>query len=187
MELDDFKTAWKKEDKLNMTPESLLQRVNQIAKSGRKIRRAFLIELAIIGALYLFFTGIIIFFNERIQSFMYKLVAITFIGFLPIAYRLYQSQLWINTMDYSVDIRSNLLAFLTYYKTTLRWYWWSSVIIIALMFVMLFTDGDFLALGIKWKIGTCTYIILVLLLTEPYLKKVYGRHAQEFDAFLENG
>ena len=185
MELDEFKTAWKNDSKLSITRESLQQRINQIEKSGRKIRRAFIVELAIIGAIYLSFVGMIIFFNAAIQSFMYKLVAITFIVFLPTAYRLYQSQLWINAMDYSIDIRSNLLAFLTYYKATLKWYWWSSISISVLMFLMLFTDEDFLAMGIEWKIGTSAYIILVLLLTKPYLKWVYGRHVQEFETFLE--
>jgi hypothetical protein len=185
MELDDFKTVWSNDSSINMTRESLLQRINQVEKSGRKIRRAFVIELAIIGAIYLFFVAMIIFFNGEIRSFMYKLVVITFIGFLPTAYRLYQSQLWINCMDYSIDIRSNLVAFLTYYKTTLKWYWWSSMIISVLMFIMFFTDKDFLAMPMEWKIGTCVYIILVLLLTRPYLKKVYGRHVQEFEMFLE--
>jgi hypothetical protein len=184
MELDDFKTAWK-EARPGVTRESLLQKINQIEKSGTKIHRAFVVELVIIGAIYLFFVGMIFFFSGQIQSFMYKLVAITFIGFLPTAYRLYQSQRWINAMDYSIDIRSNLIAFLAYYRTTLKWYWWSSIVISVLMFVMLFTDKDFLAIGIEWKIGTCAYIILIVLLTKPYLKKVYGRHVQEFEAFLK--
>ena len=185
MELDDFKTAWNKGAKLTITRESLQQRINRIEKSGRKIRSAFVVELAIIGVIYLFFIGMIIFFSGQIQSFMYKLVAITFIGFLPTAYRLYQSQRWINSMDYSMDIRSNLLAFLAYYRTTLKWYSWSSIIICALMFIMFFTDEDFLAIGIEWKIGTCGYIILILFLTRPYLKKVYGKQVQEFEMFLE--
>ena len=185
MELDDFKTAWNNDAKLTITRESLLQRINLIEKSGRKIRRAFVVELAIIGAIYLFFVGMIISFSGQVQSFMYKLVAITFIGFLPTAYRLYQSQRWINSMDYSIDIRSNLLAFLTYYRTTLKWYLWSSMIICVLMFVMFFTDKDFLAIGIEWKIGVCAYIIVVLFLTRPYLRKVYGKHVQEFEMFLE--
>ena len=88
-------------------------------------------------------------------------------------------------MDYASDIRSNLLAFLTYYNTTLKWCWWSSMIISALMFIMLFTDEDFLAMEMGWKFGTCAYLILVVLLTRPYLKKVYGRHVQEFEIFLE--
>jgi hypothetical protein len=185
MELEDFKTAWKKDGRLNMTRDSLLKRIDQIEKSGRKIRRAFIVELAVAGAVCLFCVGMIIFFNGQIQSFMYKLVAITFIAFLPTSYRLYQSQLWINAMDYSIDIRSNLLAFLTYYKTTLKWYWWSSIIVSVLMFIMLFTDEDFLAIGVEWKIGTSAYIILVLLLAKPYLKRVYGKHVQEFETFLE--
>jgi hypothetical protein len=185
MELEEFKTAWNKESKISITRDSLERRINQIEESGRKIRRAFIVELITLCAIYLFFVGMIIIFHGAVQSFVYKLVAITFIGFLPTVYRLYQSQLWINAMDYANDLRSNLLAFLTYYKTTLRWYGWSSMIISVLMFIMLFTDEDFLALGIGWKIGTCVYVILVLLLTKPYLKKVYGRHVKQFEMFLE--
>lgn len=185
MELDDLKTAWNKDARPGITRESLQQRITRIEKSGHKIRRAFVLELVIIGAIYLFFVGMIFMFDGAMQSFQYKLVAITSIGFLPTAYRLYQSQQWINAMDYAHDIRSNLLAFLTYYKTTLKWYWWSSMIISMLMFIVLFTDKDFLAMSIGWRIGTCAYIILVLLLARPYIKKVYGRHIQEIEIFLK--
>ena len=185
MELDDFKTAWSKEAMPALTRESLQQRINRVEKSGKKIRKSFVMELAIYAVIYLFFVVTIIIFNGAIQPFMYKLVAIAFAGFLPTAYRLYQSQAWINSMNYTIDIRSNLLAFLTYYKTSLKWYWWSSIIISVLVFIMFFTDKDFLALGIEWKIGTCAYILLVLFLTRPYLRKVYGRHVQEFEMFLE--
>ena len=184
MELDDLKTAWNEDAKLSITRASLQQRINQIENSGRKIRRAFVVELVIIGAIYLFFVGMIIIFHGEIQSFQYKLVAITSMGFLPAVYRLYQSQQWINAMDYANDIRSNLLAFLTYYKTTLKWYWWSSMIITVLLFIILFTDKDFLAMDVGWKIGTCAYIILVLLLARPYIKKVYGTRIQEIEIFL---
>ena len=185
MELDDLKTAWKKDAKLSITRESLQQRITQVEKSGGKIRKAFVRELLIVGAIYLFFVAMIIIFRGAIQSFQYKLVAITSIGFLPTVYRLYQSQQWINAVDYANDIRSNLMGFLTYYKTTLKWYWWSSVIISVLMFIMLFTDEDFLAVGVEWKIGTCAYIIIILLLAKPYIRKVYGRHIREIEMFLE--
>ena len=60
------------------------------------------------------------------------------------------------------DIRSNVLVFLIYYKITLKWYSWSSIIISVLMFMMLFTDEDFLSMGMGWKIGTGAYIIPAL-------------------------
>lgn len=186
MELDDFKTAWNKSDESSVTRESLQQKITRIEKSGRKIHRAFVIELIIVGSIYLFFVGMIIIFNEAIQSFMYKLMLIPLIGFLPTFYRLYQSQRWINSMDYSIDLRSNVLAFLTYYRTTLKWYGWSSMIISVLIVIMLFTDADFLGLGFGWKIGTCAYIIVILLLTKPYLRISYGRHVQEFEMFWRN-
>jgi hypothetical protein len=185
MELDDLKAAWNKDAKLTLTRESLQQRITRIEKSGRKIRRAFVLELVVIGAIYLFFVGSIVIFQGEIQSFIYKLVAITSIGFLPAVYRLYRSQQWINAMDYANDIRSNLVAFLAYYKTTLKWCWWSSMIISMLMFIILFTDKDFLVMDIEWKIGTCVYILLVMVITRPYIKKVYARHIQEIEIFLE--
>jgi hypothetical protein len=141
-------------------------------------------ELVILGAVYLFFVGMIIILHGQVQSFIYKLVAITLIGFLPLA-RLYQSQSRINSIDYTIDIRSNLRSFLTYYKTTLKWYWRSSIIISVLLFIMLFTDKDFLALKIELKIGICVYILVVLLIARFYLKKFYGRHVREFEIFLK--
>lgn len=185
MELDDFKKSWQKEANPIITRESLHEKINSLEKSGRKIRRAFITELAIVGFIFLFFVVTIFLFNGAIRSFMYKLFAITIIGFLPTAHRLYQSQQWINSIDYSGDIRSNLLAFLKYYKTTLMWYWRSSMIICALIFIMLFTDKDFLALGIEWKIGTCAYGVLILILARPYLRQAFGKHVQEFENFLE--
>ncbi len=186
MELDDFKIAWEKDVKSNITRELLLQKINRIEKSGKKIRNTVVGEVILIGVLYLLFLGVILFFNEHMQSFMYKLIIILSVGFSPIAYRLYQSQRWINAIDYSVDIRSNLVAFLTYYRTTLQWYWWSSVIISTLLFVMLFTDEDFLGIPVAWQIGTSAYIVTVLLLTRPYLRNFYEKHIKEFEAFLES-
>lgn len=184
MELDDFKTAWGKDVNTTITRELLQQRINRVEKSGKKIRKAFVVELVILGVMYLFFIGMIIFFHGQIQSFIYKLVAITLIGFLPLT-RLYQSQSRINSINYATDIRSNLLSFLTHYKTTLKLYWWSSIIIFVLIFIMLFTDKDFLVLEIEWKIGICAYILIVLLLARLYLKKGYGQHVKEFESFLK--
>ena len=81
MELDDFKTAWGKDVNTTITRELLQQRINRVEKSGKKIRKAFVVELVILGVMYLFFIGMIIIFRGEIQSFIYKLVAITLIGF----------------------------------------------------------------------------------------------------------
>lgn len=185
MELDEFKVAWKKDVASDITKALLLEKIRRMEKSGKKIRKAVVTETIIVGILYLLFIGVVIFFQEQLQSFMYKLVIIVSVGFSPIAYRLYQSQQWVNAIDYASDIRSNVVAFLVYYRTTIRWYWWSTVIISVLLFVMLFTDKDFLDIPRTWQIGTSVYIMVIVLLTGPYLKKFYGRHVKEFEAFLE--
>lgn len=88
-------------------------------------------------------------------------------------------------MDYSKDLTSNLAAFLGYYKKTLSIGLWSSYLISACLFIVLLTDGSFLALEMPWKAGVIVYIIVVQLFTVPYIKKVYGKPIRAIEMLLE--
>ncbi len=116
---------------------------------------------------------------------MYKIVVITFLGALGFCYRLYKAQKWISSIDYSKDILSNLNAFLAYYEKALKTYKRGSYLVFALLFIALATDKSFMMLAITVKAGVFLYCLVMLLLTGPYIKKVYGKRLTAIKALLE--
>ncbi len=185
MELDDFKEQWRNIPALPVKKEALQQQVDALEKSGKRIRRVFLVESVIIACIYLFFISAALFFAGKIAPFYYKLVVVIFLGSATTYFRLYKSQRWINSMDYAKDLRSNLTAFLGYYKKTLSVGLWSSYLISVCLFIVLLTDHSFLALETPWKAGVLVYIIVVQLFTVPYIKKVYGKPIRSLELLLE--
>ncbi len=188
MELDDFRKFWNQSEMRDaslLKERELLSKLDSYEKSGRSIRKAFLWEMLTIAVIYLGFIFVVIFLREGVESYMYKLVVVTLLGGLPVCYRLYKSQRWINNLDYSQDIKSNLEAFLVYYKTTLRLYQWCSYGTIGLLLILFFTDQAFLELDAALKAAIVIYMILFMLLTGPYIKKVYGNRVGSIEAFLK--
>ncbi|HZY79428.1 MAG TPA: hypothetical protein VFE50_07895 [Cyclobacteriaceae bacterium] len=187
MELDDLKEKWKTATVQSSVDikDVLTKKVSSIKQSGRSIRRVFYIEMAFVAVAYLGFIWLVLAMGDSMFSYMYKLVAATGIATVPVSWRMYKSQRWINSMDYTIDMRSNMVAFLSYYKTTLRWYQWSTYIIILVILVLFFTDGDFIALPYKVKVTAVVYLVAVFLLTEPYIRMVYGKRIAVFENFLK--
>lgn len=188
MELDDLKEKWKtgtfqSHSELKVTLE---QRVSSLERSGRGIRRVFIAEMILVAIIYLAFLLLVWLMAEKVTTYMYKLVAITGIASLPIVWRMYKSQKWVTTMDYSRDIRSNMVEFLRYFKITLRLYQWSTYVIIVLILVMMFTDNDFERLQWKVKMTLVVYLFVLAALTEPYIRIVYGRRITVFEKFLND-
>lgn len=189
MELDDFKTKWKEVATLGRTAiakEDLQKMVSALSRSGRGIRLIFILELIFVVGAYSAFGLLVFFFEAKLQPYMYKLVGLTFIATLPICYRLFKSQQWINSIDYSTDIKTNLSAFLRYYKTTLKLYRWSAYFMIPLMIIVLYADTSFRQQGIALNTTIVIYIVVVLMLTGPYVRWAYGRRADSIEAFLKD-
>ncbi|ODS86549.1 MAG: hypothetical protein ABS46_01035 [Cytophagaceae bacterium SCN 52-12] len=185
MELDDFKEQWRNIPEAPVKKEALQQQVDALEKSGKRIRRVFMVESMAIACIGLFFVSVVFFFAGNIAPFFYKMVAVIFLGSATTYYRLYKSQRWLNSMDYSKDLKSNLTAFLSYYKKTLSLGLWSSCLISLCLFIVMFTDNFFLALEMPWKVGVIVYIIGIQLFTVSYIKKVYGKPIRAIEPLLE--
>ncbi|MEI9917374.1 MAG: hypothetical protein WDO14_01060 [Bacteroidota bacterium] len=187
MELDDLKAQWKAtvvEPSPHEIREALEKKISMLRRSGRGIRRIFVIEIVIVLAMY---TGVLLmmwFMRDRVMSYMYKIIIVTAVGSLPVVWRMYKSQRWINTMDYSNDIRSNMIAFLAYYRNTLKLYQWSTYIVVTVLLVLMFSDRNFLELSFALKTITVCYMTAALLLTAPYIRITYGRKTSIFEEFL---
>ncbi|MEJ0031572.1 MAG: hypothetical protein WDO15_14880 [Bacteroidota bacterium] len=123
--------------------EALEKKLSSLRRSGRGIRRIFVMEVVIVLAMYVGVLLMMWFMSERFMSYMYKIVVVTAVGSLPVIWRMYKSQRWINTMDYTKDIRSNMIAFLDYYRKTLKLYQWSTYVVVAVLLILMFSDSDF--------------------------------------------
>jgi hypothetical protein len=188
MELDDLKEKWKSttfQSPFDLK-DTLERRVNAIERSGKGLRQAFWIEMIIIGLIYAGFILTVWFMADRVMPYMYKLVIVTSIAMVPIAWRMYKSQKWINSMDYTKDVRSNMIEFLGYYKLTLRLYQWSTYIIIVIILILFYTDSDFGRLPGGIKTTLVIYLAAIAILTEPYIRVVYGRRITVFENFLND-
>lgn len=187
MELDDLKEQWK--TATFQSPfelkETLERRITKLEKTGRGLRTTFLIEMSFVVVIYVGFILLVWFMADRVLTYMYKMVIATAIATAPIAWRMYKSQKWINSMDYSKDMRSNMVEFLSYYRITLRLYQWSSYLIIIVILLLMFTDGDFARLSPRIKTTVVIYMGAIFFLTEPYIRIVYGRRIAVFENFLK--
>ena len=189
MELDDLKEKWKATGVSSSSVdfrETLEKKVSALRTSGRGIKRVFYFELALAAVTYIFMFGLIWYVGERMMTYMYTIMIITTLGSIPVIWRLYKSQQWINSMDHSQDMRSNVVSFLRYYKTTLRIYQWSCYVVIGICIAAMFLDADFMALTLKLKLSVIGYMVMVALLAPPYIRFVYGRRASAFEDFLRD-
>jgi hypothetical protein len=187
MELDDLKESWNARNS-NYPPlqtADFQTMIKSIEKSKRGIRGVFFAELCIVLFIYLGFL-LVVFWGGDVKPFMYKLVVISLMGAIPIGYRLYRAQQMMHTLDFSRDIKSNLIGFLVYYKTTLGLYRWGSYALLALLLLVFFTDSSFHELDIAFQYGTAGYILLAMLLIGPYIKKVYGSKVKSIESFLND-
>lgn len=188
MELDDLKEKWKTAN--FQTPfelkDTLERRISAIERSGRGIRRLFFFEMAVAFIIYAGFVLTVWYMADRVMSYMYKLVIVTAIAMIPIAWRMYKSQKWINSMDYTKDVRSNMVDFIRYYKLTLRLYQWGTYIIVVIILIIFYTDNDFDRLQGSIKMILVIYLGVVAALTEPYIRIMYGRRIKVFENFLND-
>src|SRR5690242_7940603 len=140
MELDDLKEKWKTATVQSPVEikDVLTKKISAIESTGKGIRRTFYVEMIFVAVIYSGFLWLVWDMGNAMMTYMYKLVISTAVATVPITWRMYKSQRWINTMDYTIDVRSNMVAFLDYYKTSLRWYQWSTYIIIVVILALFF-------------------------------------------------
>lgn len=185
MELDDLKQAWKIPEKLKPEAEDRDAIIRIIHRSGKGIARMIVWEGAIAVVMFSFFAIVVIFFNDRISLFHYKLVVPIVLYAIPVYYRLYRSLQFLRNLDFSRDIRSTLKAFVGYYSTTLRFYRWGSYVALIFLLVIFLTDEKFLA--IDWWIQAMVvgYLLLAMAVTGPFVKRMYGSKVRDIESYLK--
>lgn len=189
MELDDFKNIWSEADTMEGKTLSY-ERIHQILTSVRRVKKRisnrFKIEIVIALIIYMSFILVVLLYKNDVQLFLYKLVVFTFIFTTPIYFRLYKSIQFLTQVNYGRDIKSNIIEFLTYYKTTLQFYKWSSYSLILVLIVLFFTDASFLELRFELQAIIIFYLLLVLAASGPLIKKFYSRDTKPMEDFLKD-
>ena len=188
MELDDLKKQWKETAAApppNAVSEAIEKRLSTFESSGRGIRKTFVVEMTFVALIYIGFFCMMWFLNEGMEAYMYKMVIITAIATVPIVWRLYKAQRWINSMDYTADVRTNIVTFVSYFKKTLLMYEWITYVIMLTIFGILLTDSAFNILPLSIKLLVFGYVLIFTLLTRPYIRFAYGRKLSAFEDFLK--
>jgi hypothetical protein len=184
MELDDLKNAWKTQpDPLNGGAQEKIR--NIIRRSNRGLDRMLVWEGgigAVVAALTLLAYCL---FPMEFTAFHVKLIVPIVLYAIPVLYRLFRSSRLLRQMDFSGDLRSTLSAFLNYYTTTLRYYQWGAYGLILLQLALFFTDPTFQKLTLFPKALVTGYMIFVLAMIGPFVRRFYGSKAKAIRAYLE--
>ncbi len=189
MELDDLKKQWKStniESSGDAIRAAIEKKISRLERSGRGIRTAFWIEIGFSILLYVLFGFTLWRFGTYMPTYMYKVVILITVTTAPIVWRLYKSQRWINSMDYSKDVRTNMVAFLQYYKRTLWMYTYGVYAVTLVSLVILFTDPTFIALSLQMKLSIIGYLLVICLIARPYVRFAYGKKISVFEDFLKD-
>lgn len=184
MELDDLKTAWRAQpDPLNGGAQEKIK--NIIRRSNSGLNRMLVWEAGI-GATFLVLTLLAyLLFPSRFTAFQLKLIVPIIIYVVPVFYRLVRSSKLLREMDFSGDLRSTLSQFLRYYTTTLRYYQWGTYGIILLQLALFYTDPTFQHLSLFGKALITVFMLLVMLIIGPFVRRFYGSKAKAIRAYLE--
>lgn len=185
MELDDLKSAWKHLD-VSSSQHTLDSKevLNLISQSHKRIKHAFVADVLIALGIWLSFVVVVIIFRQAVQLFLYKMVLTTVMFAIPIYYRLYRSIRFLTTIDYGKDIKTSLQEFIRYYKITIRYYQMGTYVMIGVLLILFFTDLSFLELALWIKGVIVLYLVLVSLLIQPLLKRIYWRKIESIESLL---
>lgn len=184
MELDDLKKTWSEQQPTTGGDDRELVR-QIIHRSHRGLRWNLWLEIALGIFTLVALVMMMVFFNERMSGFFYKLTIPLVLYAIPVYYRLYRSTQFLENMDFSGDVRSTLSQFLAYYTRTLRIYQWGAYAAIGVATVLLFTDPKFLTLGWDVKAKVLVYMVLVSILIAPLVKRFYSGKARAIREYLE--
>jgi hypothetical protein len=184
MELDDLKSVWKADQGQRSEVEEREVILQIIRRSDRGISKMLKWELAVGGLGALLYLVVIFYFDQKINSFHYKLIVPIVLFALPIYYRLYRSRESLRNMDYSGDVRSTLTSFLTYYKKTLLIYQWGTYAAFVMLAIVFATDQQFKTLKFWWQAAVYAYLAVGMLLAGPLVKRLYGHKVKAIEAYL---
>jgi len=189
MELDDLKKQWKStatDHPADAIKDAIEKKISKLERSGRGIARAFWIEMIVSWGMYVGFWIAMWYYHDLVESYMYKIVIMIGVAMIPIVWRLYRSMQWANSLDYSKDVRSNVVTFVSYYRKTLRFYEWGTYLISSISIAIMMTDSAFRSTNHRIQWTVIIYVIVVSLIARPYIHLVYGKKVAVFEDFLKD-
>lgn len=189
MELDDLKAQWKStptNQSTDVIKDAIEKKISKMERSGRGIARTFWIEMIFSWALYAFFLFVMWYYKEQVHAYMYKIVILIGVAMIPMVWRLYKAIQWANSIDYSQDVRSNVVVFLKYFKRTLLIYEWGCYLIVLITIAIVYTDPSFLSASSRVRSIITLYVIVVAVFARPYVYFIYGKKVRAFEDFLKD-
>jgi len=180
MELDDFKSAWASAG-LQPTPPDHEALLTLISKTSRGIRRSVRLDTSIGIAVAVFFLVMVKIYGAAVQAFQYKIMVMAVLYAIPIYVRMFRSIRMLDKFDFGRDMKEALTEFRNYYRGTLRFYRWSTYIMLPIMAIIMLTDESFTELTIRIQIIVFVWLGLAALLTAPLVNRMYGRQLQAIE------
>ena len=188
MELDELKKSWGKQKSgdIQISPEKFAGIIkNNVDTAGSSIRNHFIGEIIAAALIY---TGAIIYLfsiKKHFNDFIYIFFILSAISIMPVIIKFIKSISFFKNLDYSLDIKHGLEKSLEYFKSTLkfcRWivYFFSMVVVIILTLNIFHLSG-----GLWTTAGIIVYIVIVGLLTKPYINWLYGKQVRDIEKILD--
>ncbi|MDO9552227.1 hypothetical protein [Rhodonellum sp.] len=187
MDFDQLKEVWKKAEhrSVNDTDKELNLKLQTVTGTQQKIRQYVRFEMVVAVTAVLIF-GILVYFSGDLEPYFYKLFALILLGSLPINIRLFLSLKRILGIDYTQQLKKNIVAAKNHLKATLRIYYTLVVLTVIALVMMSWWDDFFLQLPIVWQVGVMGYFLIFLIVSIFLIKKYYGSRLKELETLAEN-
>jgi hypothetical protein len=190
MEIEDLKIAMEEEQRRCETNRSVDDLDRALRTRARTFRRGmvrrFLLELAGAGLIYLLVLGLVILSGRPLAAFHVKLLVVSVLGFAALTTAFARFFLLTRSGIMGLPAREHLVCMLRRQKRLVRFYslW---VYVCTLIFAVVFWgDQSFRSLSSAWKAGTTLYLLVVGLMTRPYLHLIYGRQLRAIEEQLRS-
>jgi len=187
MEIDELKKSWgkQKNDENLISPEKLAGIIRKnIDTEGRSIRNRFIGEIIAVVFIYSAVIFYVLNIRKNLNELFYIFISLSLISILPVIIKFVKSISYFKHLDYSLDIRHSLENSLAYFKSTLNFYKWSVYFVSFIVIIILSFNVYQFSYGFITLAGIILYIIIVGLLTKPYLKWLYGKQVQNIEKTL---
>lgn len=186
MDFDQLKNVWKKAERFETSDsdKELNRKLEAVTSTQHKIKKYFKFEMIIaLAAIIFFVTGA--YFRGDIEPYFYKLFTLILIGSVPLNIRLFLSMKVILGIDYTHQLRENLIVAKNHLKITTRVYYIVIVFTIVSLVIMSWWDDYFLQLPSEWQVGIMGYFLLVFIFSIYLVNKLYGSRLREIGELLD--
>lgn len=186
MDFDKLKEIWNRTESENPidAERNLHRRIRAVTSTQWKFRRYFRTEM-VIAILSILFFGAVAFFTPDLNIYFYKLFTIIVIGSVPLNIRLFLSLRRILGIDYSGQIKTNIINAKNHLKFTIRMYYMIVVLTLIALVAMSWFDEYFLGLPGNWKIAVMVYLGIFGVVSFYMINTFYGRRLKDLESMLD--